>query len=133
VNDNMDIVTAKTAPKAVGPYSHAIRVGGGAGPDWIFTSGQVGLDPQSGKIVPGGVVEETRQVLRNLSAVLEAAGSGLPRVVKTTVFLADLGDFAAMNAVYAEAFGGHRPTRSTVQAAALPLGARVEIDAVALA
>jgi 2-iminobutanoate/2-iminopropanoate deaminase len=129
----MDIVTAKAAPQAVGPYSHAIRVPVDGGPAWVYTSGQIGLDPESGRMVTGGVVEETRQVLRNLGAVLEAAGSGLDRVVKTTVFLADLGDFAAMNAVYAEVFGAHRPARSTVQAAALPLGARVEIDVVALA
>ena len=121
------IETAK-APAAVGPYSQAIRVQG-----FVFTAGQVGLDPASGKLVGGGVEAETRRALANLAAVLEAAGSGLGRVVKTTVFLADMADFKAMNGVYAEAFGDHRPARSTVQAAALPLGAAVEIEAVALA
>jgi 2-iminobutanoate/2-iminopropanoate deaminase len=97
---------------------------------FVYTAGQVGLDPRTGKLVEGGLEAETRQALANLAAILEAAGSGLDRVIKTTVFLADMRDFPAMNAIYAEAFREHRPARSTVQAAALPLGARVEIDAV---
>ncbi len=124
----MQFVRTEAAPAAVGPYSQAVVAGG-----LVYTAGQVGLDPAAGAMVEGGVEAQTRQVLANLAAVLAAAGSGLDRVVKTTVFLADMGDFKAMNAVYAEAFGDHRPARSTVQAAALPLGARVEIEAVALA
>jgi 2-iminobutanoate/2-iminopropanoate deaminase len=127
----MQSVHTDAAPRAVGPYSQALKVPAGA--VLVYTAGQVGLDPASGKMVPGGVEAETRQVLANLRAVLSAAGSGLDRVVKTTVFLADMADFQAMNGVYAEIFASHRPARSTVQAAALPLGARVEIEAVALA
>jgi 2-iminobutanoate/2-iminopropanoate deaminase len=121
----MKPVATSNAPSAVGPYSQAITV-----ERFVFTAGQVGLDPRTGKLVEGGLEAETRQILANLAAILEAAGSSLDRVVKTTVFLADMRDFPAMNAVYAEAFGPHRPARSTVQAAALPLGARVEIEAV---
>ena len=127
----MESVHTDAAPKAVGPYCQAVKFPAGA--TLVYTAGQVGLDPVSGKMAPGGVEPETRQVLANLRAVLAAAGSGFDRVVKTTVFLADMGDFQAMNAIYAEAFAGHRPARSTVQVAALPLGARVEIEAVALA
>jgi 2-iminobutanoate/2-iminopropanoate deaminase len=123
----MNIVQTDAAPEAVGPYSQAVRANG-----FLFTAGQVGLDPATGKLVEGGVAAETRRVLANLAAVLQAGGSGLDRVVKTTVFLADLADFKTMNEVYAEMFGGHRPARSTVQVAALPLGAQVEIEAVAL-
>ncbi len=123
----MNFVQTDAAPKAVGPYSQAVRANG-----FLFTAGQVGLDPATGKLVEGGVAAETRRVLANLAAVLQAGGSGLDRVVKTTVFLADLADFKTMNEVYAELFGGHRPARSTVQVAALPLGAQVEIEAVAL-
>jgi len=123
----MKFVETEAAPRAVGPYSQAVRVEG-----LLYTAGQVGLDPATGKLVDGGVAAETRRVLANLAAVLEAGGSGLDRVVKTTVFLVDLADFKTMNAVYAEAFGEHRPARSTVQVAALPLGAQVEIEAVAV-
>jgi 2-iminobutanoate/2-iminopropanoate deaminase len=123
----MNFVQTDAAPKAVGPYSQAVRANG-----FLFTAGQVGLDPATGKLVEGGVAAETRRVLANLAAVLQAGGSGLDRVVKTTVFLADLADFKTMNEVYAEMFGGHRPARSAVQVAALPLGAQVEIEAVAL-
>ena len=123
----MNLVQTDAAPEAVGPYSQAVRANG-----FLFTAGQVGLDPATGKLVAGGVAAETRRVLANLAAVLLAGGSGLDRVVKTTVFLADLADFKIMNEVYAEMFGGHRPARSTVQVAALPLGAQVEIEAVAL-
>src|SRR5258706_11967680 len=121
----MKPIPPPAAPAAVGPYSQAIIV-----ERFVFTAGQVGLDPRSGTLVEGGLEAETRQVLANLAAILEAAGSSLDRVVKTTVFLADMRDFPAMNAVYAEVFREHRPARSTIQAAALPLGARVEIEAV---
>jgi 2-iminobutanoate/2-iminopropanoate deaminase len=123
----MEFVQTDAAPGAVGPYSQAVKAGG-----FVFTAGQVGLDPATGKLVGGGVEAETKRVMANLAAVLEAAGSGLDRVVKTTIFLADIADFQAVNAVYAAALGDHRPARSTVQAGALPLGARVEIEAVAL-
>lgn len=123
----MRMVHTENAPGAVGPYSQAIVAAG-----LVYSAGQVGLDPALGKLVDGGVTEQTRQVFKNLRAVLDAAGSGLDQVLKTTVYLADMADFQAMNTVYAEAFGTHRPARSTVQAAGLPLGARVEIDVVAL-
>ena len=116
------------APAAVGPYSQAIRCG-----DLVFTAGQVGLDPATMAIVPGGIRSETDRVLANLSAVLNAAGASLSSVLKTTVFLADMGEFGAMNEVYATWFAAEPPARSTVQVAALPLSARVEIEAVALA
>jgi len=122
----MEFVKTQAAPAAVGPYSQAVVVDG-----TVYTAGQVGMDPEQGRLVEGGVEAETRRVLANLQAVLEAAGSDLGRVVKTTIYLADIADFQKVNAVYAEAFGDHRPARSTVQAGALPLGARVEIDAVA--
>ena len=120
-----EIVSTDKAPAAVGPYSQAVRVG-----DLVFTAGQVALDPATGKLVEGGIEEQTRQVLQNLAAVLEAAGSSLDRVVKTTVFLKDMGDFAAMNAVYAEFFPTDPPARSTVEVSALALGALVEIEAI---
>lgn len=120
-------VATERAPKAIGPYSQAIVADG-----TVYTAGQVALDPQSGALVGETVSEQTEQVLKNLAAVLTASGSSLGQVVKTTVFLADMADFAAMNEVYARHFGGHRPARSTVQAAGLPKGARVEIDAIAI-
>ena len=121
------IIATPTAPQAVGPYSQGVRVG-----DLIFTAGQVAIDPGTpGKLVPGGIQEQTEQVLKNLSAILEAGGSSLELVVKTTVFLIDMSDFAAMNAVYSRFMGKSLPARSTAQVIALPLGARVEIDAVA--
>ncbi len=119
-------VETDRAPAAIGPYSQGIAAG-----DLLFTAGQIPLDPDTMEIVGAGVAEQTDRVLRNLAAVLEAGGSALDRVVKTTVFLADMGDFAAMNEVYARHFDGHRPARSTV-AAALPKGALVEIEAVAI-
>ena len=122
----IETVATSGAPRAIGPYSQALRAGG-----FLFTAGQVGFDPATGELVDGGIGEQTRQVLQNLRAILEAGGSGLSQVVKTTVFLVDMADFAAMNEVYAEAFGTHRPARSTVAVAALPRGARVEIEAVA--
>lgn len=120
-------VATDHAPKAIGPYSQAIVADG-----IVYTAGQVALDPQSGALVGATIAEQTEQVLKNLSAVLAAAGSSLGQVVKTTVYLADMADFAAMNEVYARYFGGHRPARSTVQAGGLPKGARLEIDAIAM-
>lgn len=120
------VVTTDQAPKAIGPYSVAIK----AGP-FVFTSGQLGLEPASGALVEGGVEAETRQALTNLRHVLEAAGSSLSLVVKTTVFLRDINDFARMNAVYGEFFTQDPPARSAVQVAALPKGGAVEIEAVA--
>ncbi len=114
-------------PGAVGPYSQAIKTD-----TMVFTAGQIALDPTTGKLVGGDVQVQTRRVLQNLQAVLEAAGASLDSVVKTTVFLQDMGDFSQMNEVYAEFFTRKPPARSTVQAAALPLGAAVEIEAVAL-
>lgn len=123
----MDFVTTDKAPKAIGPYSQATVVG-----NVIYTAGQVALDPATMQIVGKDVAEQTDRVLQNLAAVLEAAGSGLTHVMKTTVFLADMADFAAMNEVYARHFGDHRPARSTVAVRTLPKDARVEIDAIAL-
>ena len=122
------IIRTEDAPKAIGPYSQAVVAGG-----FVFASGQIPTDPATGQFVEGGVSEQTEQVLRNLSKVLEAAGTGLERVVKTTVFLADMSDFASMNEVYARFFGENPPARSTVEAARLPRDARVEIDVIALA
>jgi 2-iminobutanoate/2-iminopropanoate deaminase len=121
------IVSTTNAPAAVGPYSQAVRIG-----DLVFTAGQIGLEPATGVIEGRTIEEQTDQVLRNLKAVLEAAGSSLDRVVKTTVFLADMNEFKRMNAVYTTYFPADPPARSAVQVAALPLGARVEIEAVAL-
>jgi 2-iminobutanoate/2-iminopropanoate deaminase len=122
-----EIIATEKAPAAIGPYSQAVRAG-----EFVFTAGQVGLDPASGQLVQGGIEAQTRQVLANLEAVLEAAGTSLANVVKTTVFLADIGEFKQMNGVYAGFFPGGPPARSAVQVAALPLGARVEIEAVAI-
>ncbi len=122
-----EIIRTDNAPAAIGPYSQGIKTD-----SLIFTAGQIALDPTSGKLVEGGIEAQTRQVLTNLKHILEAAGAGLETVVKTTVFLADMGEFAALNNVYAEFFGEAMPARSTVQVAALPMGARVEIEAVAL-
>lgn len=119
-------ISSSSAPAAIGPYSQAIRVG-----DFLFTSGQIGLDPTSGEMVRGGVEAETRQVLANLTAVLAAAGASWADVVKTTIFLVDLGDFARVNQLYGHVAGAVPPARSTVQVAALPKGAHVEIEAVA--
>ncbi|MGH7517225.1 MAG: RidA family protein [Gemmatimonadales bacterium] len=119
-------VATAGAPKAIGPYSQGIVANG-----LVFTAGQVALDPATTEIVAGGVQEQTARALENIRAILQAAGSGLPQVVKTTVFLTDMADFAEMNAVYAQAFGDHRPARSTVAVKALPRGARVEIEAIA--
>ena len=114
------------APGAIGPYSQAISVDG-----WLFCSGQIPLDPETGELVGGDIGQQTDRVLRNLAAVLEAAGGSLDRVVKTTVFLADMGDFGGMNEVYARHFGDHRPARAAVAVRTLPKNVDVEIEAVA--
>jgi 2-iminobutanoate/2-iminopropanoate deaminase len=120
------VVSTNNAPGAIGPYSQAIVAGG-----MVFVSGQIPIDPVTGNFVSENVVEQTEQVLKNLSEVLLAAGSDLGRVVKTTVFLADMNDFAAMNEVYATFFDSNKPARATVQAARLPRDAKVEIDCIA--
>jgi 2-iminobutanoate/2-iminopropanoate deaminase len=120
------IIETDQAPAAIGPYSQAVECGG-----FVFASGQIPLEPSSGQVVEGGVEEQTERVMQNLSAVLRAAGTSLDRVVKTTIYLLDLNDFAAVNQVYAHHFDADPPARATVQVAALPKGARVEIDAIA--
>jgi len=120
-------VATDQAPKAIGPYSQAVRAG-----RWLFCSGQIGLDPASGELVGGGVTAETARVLENLSAVLQAAGASLADVVRTTIYLTDLGDFAPVNEVYARYFSAPFPARATIGVAALPRGAAVEIDAIAM-
>ena len=122
----LNSVSADGAPKAIGPYSQAIVTDG-----MVYTAGQIALDPKTGAIVGSSTPEQTEQVLKNLGAILEAAGTGLDRLVKTTVYLLDMADFPAMNEVYAKHFANHKPARSTVQAAALPRAVRVEIDAIA--
>lgn len=121
------IISTDKAPAAVGPYSQAVRVG-----NLVYTAGQIAIDPAVGKLIDGDVAAQTHQVLKNLQAVLEAAGSGLDHVVKTTVFLRFIGDFATMNGVYQQYFSHAKPARSTVAVAALPLKAKVEIEAVAV-
>lgn len=123
----METVSTENAPGAIGPYSQAVKTG-----NMVFCSGQIPIDPTTGNFVSDDVAEQTEQVLKNLSAVLEAAGSDLEKVVKTTVFLADMNDFAAMNDVYARYFSANKPARATVQAARLPRDARVEIECIAL-
>ncbi len=119
-------ISTKNAPGAIGPYSQAIRFG-----EQVYLSGQIPIDTETGEFVSDDITEQTHQVLRNLSAVLDASGSDMDSVLKTTVFLKDMSDFAAMNEVYAEYFSEKPPARSTVQAAGLPRGARVEIDCIA--
>lgn len=126
-SEGKKIVSTEKAPRAIGPYSQAIRT-----ENLVFTAGQVGLNPETMEIVEGGIEAQTRQVLTNLRHVLEATDSGLNFVIKTTVFLQDMNEFAAMNAVYAEFFPENSPARSTVQVAALPKGALVEIECIAL-
>ena len=121
-----EVVSSPDAPKAIGPYSIATRYG-----NLVYTAGQLGIDPENGELVPGGIQAETRQALTNLQQVLEASGSTLDCVLKTTVFLRDMDDFASMNAVYADFFTDNYPARSAIQVAALPRGGAVEIEAVA--
>lgn len=123
-----EIIQTASAPQAIGPYSQAVKING-----FVFASGQIPIDPATGEFVGGGIEEQTEQVLKNLSAVLEAAGSGLGSVIKTTVFLADMQEFTAMNGVYGKFFGQEPPARATVEAARLPRDARVEIEAIAVA
>lgn len=120
-------IKTENAPAAIGPYSQAIKANG-----FVFVSGQIPIDPHTGEFVAGGITEQTARVLKNLTAVLEAAGSSLEQVVKTTVFLADMKEFSSMNEVYKDFFPSPPPARSTVAAAGLPRDARVEIEAVAL-
>lgn len=122
-----EIIATDRAPQAIGPYSQAVRAG-----NLVFASGQIPIDPATGQFVPGGVAEQTEQVLKNLTALFAAAGVGLNQVVKTTVFLADMEDFTAMNEVYGRYFSDAPPARATVQAARLPRDARVEIEAIAV-
>lgn len=122
------IIQTAGAPQAIGPYSQAVKTN-----DLVFASGQIPIDPATGQFVPGGIVEQTEQVIKNLAAVLEAAGSGLSSVIKTTVFLADMEEFSAMNEVYGRFFAAEPPARATVQASRLPRDAKVEIEAIALA
>jgi len=122
-----EIIATEQAPRAIGPYSQAVRAG-----NLLFASGQIPIDPATGEFVAGGIAEQTAQVLKNLSAVMEAAGISLNQVVKTTVFLVDMDDFTAMNEVYAGFFGASPPARATVQAARLPRDAKVEIEATAV-
>jgi 2-iminobutanoate/2-iminopropanoate deaminase len=121
-----EIISTENAPGAIGPYSQAVKTG-----NMVFVSGQIPIDPATGQFVSDEVAEQTEQVFKNLQAVLEAAGSGLDKVVKTTVFLADMNDFAAMNEVYGKFFTSDYPARATVQAARLPRDARVEIECIA--
>ena len=125
---NREPVQTDNAPKAIGPYEQAIKANG-----FIYTAGQIPIDPKTGNFVEGGIAAQTRQVLENLKAVLEAGGSSLDRVVKATVFLKNMADFAAMNEVYAQYLGSAKPARSTVAVAELPRDALIEIDLVALA
>ena len=123
----MKVVATQEAPRAIGPYSQAVLTD-----DYVFTAGQIALDPATMEIVSGGITEQTDRVLLNLAAVLKSGGSSLAQVVKTTVFLVDMGDFPAMNQVYERHFGSHKPARSTVGVGQLPKNARVEIEAIAL-
>jgi 2-iminobutanoate/2-iminopropanoate deaminase len=123
-----DAISTRHAPKAIGPYSQAIRANG-----FIFVSGQIAIDPDTNQFAGGDIAEQTKRVLENLKAIIEAAGSSLDRVVKTTVYLEDIADFPVMNDVYARYFPGTPPARATIEAAALPRGARVEIELIALA
>lgn len=123
-----DVISTKDAPQAIGPYSQAIRANG-----FVFVSGQVAIDPATQQVISGDVTAQTQRVLQNLSAILKAAGTGLEKVVRTTVFLKNMGDFAAMNTVYGSYFSTAPPARSTVEAARLPKDVLVEIDVIALA
>jgi 2-iminobutanoate/2-iminopropanoate deaminase len=121
-----DVVATKDAPQAIGPYSQAIKAGG-----FLFSSGQIAIDPATGQVIEGDVAAQTERVMKNLAAILKAGGLSLQRVVKTTVYLKSMGDFATMNEIYGRHFGEHRPARSTVEVARLPKDVLVEIDVVA--
>ena len=123
---NKRIIQTNLAPAAIGPYSQAIRIG-----DFLYTSGQIALDPESGMFLSGEIEEETEQTLKNISAILQADGLNLENVIKTTVYLSDLNHFARMNQVYEKYFSKNKPARACVQVAALPKGAKIEIDAIA--
>lgn len=123
-----DVIATEKGPKAIGPYSQAIRANG-----FVFISGQVAFDPATGQLIEGDVAKQTSRVLDNLKAIAEAAGTSLDKAVKATVFLKDMGDFAAMNDVYARYFSSHPPARATVEVARLPKDVRVEIDLIVLA
>ncbi len=122
------IIKTDQAPAAIGPYSQAVRIG-----DMLYTSGQIALDPQSGEFLSGEIEQETERTIENISAILEADGLGLDNVIKTTVYLTDLGHFTRMNKVYEKYFSDNKPARACVQVAALPKGAQVEIEAIAIA
>jgi len=122
----MQPIHSETAPEAVGPYSHGVKVG-----NILYCSGQIPLDPATRQMVGAGIREQTEQVIQNIQSVLASQDLNLSHVVKTTIFLTDLDDFATVNGIYAQAFGDHEPARSTVQVAALPLGARIEIEVIA--
>jgi len=122
----MEIIATDKAPAAAGPYSQAVKSG-----SFLFCSGQVGIDPQTGALAGTDITSQAEQALRNLRMVLEAAGLGIGDVLKTTIFLADMDDFAVVNSLYGRAFGEHRPARSTIQVAKLPLGAQIEIECIA--
>ena len=124
----MDYVATESAPKAIGPYSQAVKSNG-----LVFTSGQIALDPATGELVQGSFEDQVHRVFRNLEAVLREAGSSFDRVLKATVYVSDLGNFAALNKIYAEYFGDHKPARTTIEASGLPRGGMVEIDLIALA
>ena len=124
--NDFKFIQTSDAPAAIGPYSQAVVAG-----EWLFASGQIPTDPGTGELIDGGIAEQTDRVMNNLAAVLQEAGLSLDRVVKTTVYLADMETFGEMNEVYAKHFGDHRPARATVQAAALPKNVGVEIDAIA--
>src|SRR5687767_12048768 len=123
----MDYVATADAPKAIGPYSQAVKANG-----LVYTSGQISLDPATGNLVDGSFEEQVHRIFKNLEAVLREAGSSFDRVLKATVYVTDLANFAALNTIYAEYFGDHKPARTTIQAAALPKGGAVEIDLIAL-
>ena len=122
----MKFIHTPEAPAAIGPYSQAVVAG-----EWVFASGQIAIDPATGEVIDGGIAEQTDRVMKNLAAVLRETGLSLNHVVKTTVYLADMGTFEEMNEVYSRHFGGHRPARATVQAGALPKSVGVEIDVIA--
>jgi 2-iminobutanoate/2-iminopropanoate deaminase len=122
-----DLIDAPAAPKAIGPYSHAARIG-----NLLYCSGQIPLDPATMKLVEGGIEEQTRQVLANVASVLASQGATLANVAKTTIFLANMGDFPVVNGLYGAAMGEHKPARSTVQVAGLPLGSLIEIEVIAV-